>query len=289
MVGGGDRKMTQHRKSYLRFVRWAILLLAALLAGCRGAAPAPTMQPAPTGPAPTPRPTVPIVPTSTPSTKAPPAMKSVLPVDLTTADGVPIKGDYYRPARENAPGVLLVHGSGRERSAWQLFARQLMEQGFATLAIDLRGYGESGGHAADQNKIEDVTAAVDFLKAQAEVDPDNILIIGGKDGSWWTLDYAAKHPEIRAVALITPGIHYDKKFLKQVMVDYGDRPIFIAVSDNEGNHDENAVKTAKLLDKLATGPHELVVLHDPGGGTGLLMQENGLVPKLLAWLASLQN
>ena len=91
------------------------------------------------------------------------------------------------------------------------------------------------------------------------------------------------------MALITPGIGYDKKFLTQVMADYGDRPIFIAVSDNEGNHDENAVKTAKLLDKLAAGPHELVVLHDPGGGTGLLMQENGLAPKLLTWLASLQD
>jgi len=261
-----------------------ILFLVVLLGGCTQPTNIPTAAPAPTGPAPTPRPTVPIVPTSTPSAKAPPAMKSVLPVDLTTSDGVPIKGDYYRPVAENAPGVLLVHGSGRDRSVWQLFARQLMEQGMAVLAIDLRGYGESGGEAGDQNKGEDVAAGVDFLKAQAEVDPQNILLVGENDGSWWTLAYAAKHPDIRAVALITPGIRYDKKLLEQMMTEYGDRPIFIAVSDNEGNHDENAVKTAKLLDRLAVGPHELVVLHDYGWGTGLLMQENGLAAKLLAWL-----
>ncbi len=277
--------MIRRPTGFQRFIMaWVFLLPVILLAACGRTGPTPTMAPVPTGPPPTPRPTVPVVPTSTPSTKAPPAMKSVLSVDLTTADGVPIKGDYYRPAAENAPGVLLVHGSGRDRSVWQLFARQLMEQGFATLAIDLRGYGESGGKSGAAATVEDVATAVEFLKAQAEVNPDNILIIGENDGSWWTLDYAAKHPDIRAVALITPGIAYDKKFLRQVMADYGDRPIFIAVSDNEGLHNENAVKTAKLLDKLATGPHELALLHDLAWGTGLLMQENGLVPKLLAWV-----
>ena len=261
-----------------------LLLTLILMAGCARPTPEVTVAPAPTGPPPTPRPTVPIVPTSTPSTKAPPAMKSVLPVDLLTSDGVPIKGDYYRPAAENAPGVVLVHGSDRERSAWQLFARQLMEQGFATLAIDLRGHGESGGEAGDVNTTEDVLAAVDFLRAQAEVAPENIVLIGGNDGSWWALDAASKQPDIRAVALLTPGISYDKQFLEQVMADYGDRPLFIAISDNEGNHGEDAVKTARALDELASGPHELEILHEYGWGSGLLMQENGLAPKLLAWL-----
>ena len=129
-----------------------------------------------------------------------------------------------------------------------------------------------------------MAAGVDFLKAQAEVNPDAILLIGENDGSWWTLDYASKHPDIKAVALITPGIRYDKKFLKKVMTDYGSRPLFIAVSDNPGNHDKNAVKTAKLLDKLADGPHELTLLHDYGWGAGLLMQENGLAAHLLDWV-----
>jgi pimeloyl-ACP methyl ester carboxylesterase len=179
---------------------------------------------------------------------------------------------------------VLVHGSDRERSAWQIFAMQLMDQGYATLAIDLRGHGESGGEAGDVNTTGDVLAAVDFLRAQAEVDPENIVIIGGNDGAWWALDAASKQPDIRAVALLTPGIRYDKKLLEQVMADYGDRPIFIAVSDSEANHDENAVKTARALDDLATGPHQLEILHDYGWGSGLLMQENGLAPKLLAWL-----
>jgi len=217
---------------------------------------------------------------------APPvaAKKEVFDIGMVTEDGVRIKGTYYRPAATDAPGVVLLHMLGRKRGDWDAFARQLQDAGYGVIAIDLRGHGESGGEAGDVNTTEDVLAAVDFLRAQAEVDPENIVLIGGNDGSWWALDAASKQPDIRAVALLTPGISYDKQFLEQVMADYGDRPLFIAISDNEGNHGEDAVKTARALDELASGPHELEILHEYGWGSGLLMQENGLAPKLLAWL-----
>jgi len=263
-----------------RFVVILVLSLA-LLAACTPAA-----GPTPTAVVP-PRPTVPVVPTSTPSAQASPAMQNVLPVALTTADGVPIKGDYYRPANAHMPGALLLHDPGRERSDWQYIARQLMAQGFATLAIDLRGYGESGGLGNDKATGKDVAAAMDFLKAQAAVDANRILIIGAGGGSWWAISYAAAHPDVRGVAMITPGIRNTEEVRRQVadlMAAYGDRPLFVAVSDHAGNHDPGAVAMARLLDKLASGPHRLIILPDWGRGTDLLMQENGLVVKLLAWM-----
>ncbi len=254
-------------------------LLMAMLVGCTGRSDAPTATP--TMP---PRPTVPIKPTSTPSSQALPATKGVFPVDLLTEDGIPIKGDYYRPIASNVPGIILIHGSARTRSDWQLLAWQLMEQGIATLAIDLRGFGESGGMPDDPNKLEDIAAAVAFLTAQAQVDPTFILLIGEDDGAWWALDYAAKHEDISEVALISPGIRYDKKLLRQVMSAYGDRPLFIAVSDNPAIKDNHALKTAKLLHQLAKGPSTLEISEDNGVGIGLLMRENGLASSLLFWL-----
>ncbi len=205
-------------------------------------------------------------------------------VDLLTADGIPITGDYYRPLAEQAPGVVLMHGTNRTRADWQLLAWRMMELGFATLAIDLRGAGESGGQPDDPNRLADVAAAVDFLQAQAEVNPNDILLVGENDGSWWALKYASEHPDIRAVALITPGIRADHALLRGVMEAYGNRPLFIAVSDNPAIGDENAVRAAQLLNELAAGPHELVTLDDNAWGVGLLMQENGLAARLLAWL-----
>ncbi len=211
-------------------------------------------------------------------------MQGVFPVDLLTTDGVPLKGDYYRPIAEQAPGVVLLHGKNRTRADWQILAGRLMTLGFATLAIDFRGAGESGGQPDDPNRLADVDAAIAFLQTQAEVAPDSIMLVGENDGSWWALKYASERPDMRGVALITPGIRYDKALLKQVMADYGDRPIFIAVSDNPAIGDENAVKTARFLDKLATGPHELIIVQDNSWGLGLLLRENGLAARLLAWM-----
>ncbi len=216
-------------------------------------------------------------------------MQGVYPVDLLTEDGVPIRGDYYRPIAKHAPGVVLLHGIDHTRWDWQLLAVRMMAQGFATLAIDLRGAGESGGQPNDPNRLADVDAAVAFLKAQAEVDPANILLVGANDGSWWALKYASEHSDIRGAALITPGIRYDERLLKQVMAAYGDRPIFIAVSDNPAIGDDNAVKVARLLDELAAGPHELVILDDNAWGIGLLMQENGLAARLLDWMEDMEQ
>lgn len=210
-------------------------------------------------------------------------MKGVLEVDLLV-DGIPIKGTYYRPIATHAPGLVLIHGTGRTRADWQIFARSAMEQGFATLAIDLRGHGDSGGQPHHPDTTHDVGAAVDFLQAQAEVDAATILLVGANDGAWWVLDYASIHPDIRAVALITPGIRYDPSLLDKVMTQYGPRPLFIAVSQSPQVGDENALKTARYLAGIAQGPHELVILDDNAWGIGLLMESNGLAARLLDWL-----
>lgn len=262
-----------------------LFLFVVLIAACASDVSQATIGPAPTAVM-TPRTPVPVVPTSTPSSRAP-GTQAVLPVALTTADGVAIKGDYYRPPVEKSPAILLLHDPGGQRSDWQFVASQLMDQGFAALAIDLRGYGESGGLANGKHTDADVAVAIDFLKAQAEVDSGGIIIIGAGGGSWWALVYAAAHPDIRGLAMMTPGIRNNKEVRRQLatlMSAYGNRPFFVAVSDHVGNHDPDAVEVAKLLDKLASGPHQIIILHDWGRGTDLLMQENGLFKQLLAWI-----
>ncbi len=47
------------------------------------------------------------------------------------------------PGRPDAPGVLLLHGFSRERRDFEGHAEEWTERGFSTLALDLRGHGES--------------------------------------------------------------------------------------------------------------------------------------------------
>lgn len=65
-------------------------------------------------------------------------------VTIRSADGVRLAATWRpNPARSDAPAVLLVHDFSRERREWAALAEELAVLGFATLALDLRGHGES--------------------------------------------------------------------------------------------------------------------------------------------------
>jgi len=62
-----------------------------------------------------------------------------------------------------------------------LFSRLLAEHGIASLRFDFRGSGESEGSFDEMTvsrELEDVRAAHDFLKAQPQIDPARIGLLG---------------------------------------------------------------------------------------------------------------
>ena len=88
------------------------------------------------------------------------------------------------------------------------YAELLAAAGFATLAFDHRGFGESGGrrqHEDSQGKLADLRAAVSALTAVAEVDPARIGLLGICLGGGYAVRAAAADPRIRAVAGIAGG------------------------------------------------------------------------------------
>lgn len=65
-------------------------------------------------------------------------------VTIPTADGVALAASWRPlPGVEGAPAVLLVHDFSRDRREWDALVPELTDRGFSTLAIDLRGHGES--------------------------------------------------------------------------------------------------------------------------------------------------
>ncbi|MFH0980996.1 MAG: alpha/beta fold hydrolase, partial [Planctomycetota bacterium] len=66
------------------------------------------------------------------------------PAHFTTEDGVEILGDFYPPAAAGrAPAVILLHIYRSDRTSWRPLIPKLHEAGFAVLALDMRGHGES--------------------------------------------------------------------------------------------------------------------------------------------------
>ncbi len=99
--------------------------------------------------------------------------------------GITLAADMYMPigATGKLPAIAVSgpFGACKEQSSG-LYAQQMAERGFLTIAFDPSFTGESGGFPRAVNSpdvnIEDYQAAIDFLSVQDNVDAGKISIIG---------------------------------------------------------------------------------------------------------------
>lgn len=120
--------------------------------------------------------------------------------------GLRLAGQLYIPARgaRPAPGVVICHGLSSRKESHADFARLLQSRGFAVLAFDLRGHGESEGEL-DAKPVDDVLAAVRFLAGQPQVDPSRVALRGSSLGGQLAIHAAAESETVRAVVAICPA------------------------------------------------------------------------------------
>eukprot|EP00833_Pecoramyces_ruminatium_P018503 jgi/Orpsp1_1/1192535/evm.model.d7180000094049.1 len=99
--------------------------------------------------------------------------------------GITLAADMYTPKNSSGklPAVACcgAFGAVKEQSSG-LYAQELAERGYLTIAFDPSFTGESGGQpryvASPDINTEDFQAAVDFLLIQDNVDPERIGILG---------------------------------------------------------------------------------------------------------------
>ncbi|WP_280396338.1 alpha/beta hydrolase [Nocardia brasiliensis] len=85
------------------------------------------------------------------------------------------------------------------------FARAFCPLGYAVLAFDYRGFGESEGERgrlAPQDWVEDVRAAVDRVALEPDIDTHRIALVGWGLGGGVVIGEAAHDPRVRAVACL---------------------------------------------------------------------------------------
>src|SRR5215510_16551514 len=122
------------------------------------------------------------------------------------ADGLQLAGDLRVPSPGGrAPGLVFIGPfSGVRNQVTGLYAERLAAAGYVTLAFDHRGFGESQGqprrHEDPQGKLGDLRAAVSFLRARPEVDPERIGAVGICLGGGYALKFAAFDPRVKVFA-----------------------------------------------------------------------------------------
>ena len=124
--------------------------------------------------------------------------------------GITLAADMYVP--KNAAGRLPAiavsgpFGAVKEQSSG-LYAQQLAERGFLTIAFDPSFTGESGGEprrvASPDINVEDFSAAVDFLSNCPNVNPERIGILGICGWGGIAIQAAINDPRIKATVAST--------------------------------------------------------------------------------------
>lgn len=124
--------------------------------------------------------------------------------------GITLAADMYIPkeAKGKLPAIAVSgpFGAVKEQSSG-LYAQQLAERGYLTIAFDPSFTGESGGMprrvASPDINTEDFSAAVDFLSVQPDVDAERIGILGVCGWGGIAIQSAINDPRIKATVAST--------------------------------------------------------------------------------------
>ena len=124
--------------------------------------------------------------------------------------GITLVADVYEPkdTQGKLPAIAVCGPFGAvKEQASGLYAMNMAERGFLTIAFDPSFTGESGGAvryvASPDINTEDFSAAVDFLSVQENVDPERIGIIGICGWGGMALNVAAMDTRIKATVTST--------------------------------------------------------------------------------------
>lgn len=125
-------------------------------------------------------------------------------------------GSIHARVRGSGPAILLAHGSHPENSwrVWEHNVEELAGAGFTVYALDLIGYGESGGEMVDHQK--QAQAIADLMDAEGL----EVAVAGGVSwGGMIALELALNAPERveRLILVDSAGMgHYGEAQLEGI-------------------------------------------------------------------------
>jgi len=205
---------------------------------------------------------------SGPSAAAAPLRGGVERIELQASDDKrTVVGSFWAPKSSGgaiAPGVVLVHQAGGSREDMTEVAVRLQKQGFAVLAIDLRGHGESVGadkpwseqSEDEQTKswtfaLRDVKGAAAWLQKQHGIHSSNVSLLGDRAGCTLVVRHATRDENVRAIVLLDPPREQMGFNLAKDIETLAGLPTLIAASkDTQSNAQAIADESAKANDGL---------------------------------------
>jgi fermentation-respiration switch protein FrsA (DUF1100 family) len=197
-------------------------------------------------------------------------------VSFKTGDGLTLRG-WWVPS-QNGAAIVFVHGHGGTRQGQLDDAEILIRVGYGALLFDLRNSGESEGTVTTLGyaEVNDVQAAVAFVRAQPGVDPQRIGLLGQSMGGATVILAAARLPEVKATAALSAYTSIEdniKTGVEQLahLPAFPFAPLIIFWGEQETGMDMSAVRPLDEIGNIS--PRAILIVH--GERDDLIPVENG--------------
>ena len=129
-------------------------------------------------------------------------------VTITTTDGLELKGWFVDPKNSSHPNsnitLIVLHGVAHSKARMlDYYGEGFYDLGYRILYFDSRNRGESPdtelGITWGIDEVKDVKAAVDFVRAQPEVNDSQVVLFGISQGAATMLFYTAHYNDVSAI------------------------------------------------------------------------------------------
>jgi len=209
------------------------------------------------------------------------------------ANGIALVGRYFPAVRHPAAAALLLHGDGETKEGWGELAAQLQAAGYSALAIDLRGFGETGGTVDWTQAPADAVAVLRYVHALPGIDPARSVVIGDGVGATLALTACAADLACQAAVLISPRLSVDGLSAQAALTPFtqsGPKPnrralLVVAESDSPTAADAGVLDTAFA----GGGLHNVVRYPGDAAGLALLSAHPESLKAIVDWLAGLNK
>lgn len=217
-------------------------------------------------------------------------------ITFQTVDGVIIVGDWY-PAPTVLGAVILLHAMPETRAVWRPLQQELAKASIASLAIDLRGHGEStqdtDGAVLDAAEFTDeehqvtsldVSAAVAWVRSR-QLELGQIVLGGASIGANLALQELAEEPELAGAFLLSPSADYHGVETINSLQQLSPQQALYVVSSSEDV--SSYADSQRIVDEAPVEQKLFVPYKNAGHGTELFMTDKTLVGKIAIWASTL--
>lgn len=214
-------------------------------------------------------------------------------IKYNTLDNVTIVGEWS-PSPTTIGVVILLHMMPLDRKSWNSFQQVLRRHNLASLAIDLRGHGDSTktleGATLDYKKFSDhehqkylfdVIGAFDWLEGKG-YEKSQIMMLGASIGANIALWALEEEPQLTGAVLMSPGNYRGIDAVEKAGYVKNHHAVWAAGSDSD---DPEAFETAKaVVESCAADRKKFIPYKNAGHGIHLFTSDPELMENLATWI-----